>query len=188
MSKLKKLRAVMAGILCAGLLLVGIGFGVAFGEFSSFTYAGHSELDGMVPRTYSDKLVLEDNARLYISANYSTYDPFNAYSGDPAQHVKLTTDSSVPKGHVKVNAMYRSVYSSLQFNCYRLNDDDSAPEWQMHLYTTPYYASPLAILMAYKDQVLEDIQQNRLGDYDEIIIEQVVITINPADADRIILD
>lgn len=188
MSNLKKLRAVMAGLLCAGLLFVGIGVGVGFGEFSKFTYAGHTTLDGMVPRTYSEQLPLEEGETLHISPRHEFYGYWGAYPEEPNEGVQIKTDISIPNGQVKVDVEYRSVYSGIQVSRYYIGNGTTNLDRQLNIYTSPYYASPLAIIMAYKDQALEDIRQHKLGDYDEVLVDQVVITINPADADRVVLE
>lgn len=188
MSKLKKLRAVMAGILCAGLLLVGIGFGVGFGEFSSFTYAGHFPLDGMENQFYSEVLTLEEGANLHIAPQYISNGIMRASLVIPLRDIELATDNSIPSGQVKVDVSYRSVYSVIGINCYSTGNGTTNLDRQLNIYTTPPYTSPLAIFMTYKDRVLKDLQLRKLGDYDEILLDRVVITVNPADTDRIILD
>ncbi len=188
MNKRKKARAVMAGILCAGLLFVGIGMGVAFGEFSKFTYAGRSTLDGMVPRTYSDRLTLEEGETLYVSTRYVPYSSMYTYQEEPAQGIQIKTDASVPSGQVQFDVAFRSVYSDIQISRYYLGDGTTNLDRQLNIYTTPHYGSPLAIFMAYKDRALEDIQHNKLGDYSEVLVDQVVITVHPTDADRVVLE
>lgn len=187
MNKLKKLRVVMAGILCAGLLLVGIGVGVGFGEFSRFSYGGRTQLNGMVPRTFSESLVLEEGETLHVPSVYASYGTDGIYRDTPIRGVQYQTDVSVPQGQVQVDVEYRSVYSSVQVSRYYLSDFEKNPDRMLNLYTYLQFGSPLAVLMAYKDQALEDIRQHRLSDYDEILIDQVVITVNPADKGRVVL-
>ena len=38
---MRKIRLVLLGVLCAGLLVCGIGTGVTLAEVSTFSYGGH---------------------------------------------------------------------------------------------------------------------------------------------------
>lgn len=187
MNKLKNLRAILVGLLCVGLLLIGIGVGVAFGEFSRFTYGGRAQLDGMVSRTFSGSLVLEEGETLHIPFVYASYGIYDAYQNIPIHGVQYQTDTSIPQGQVRVDVEYRSVYSAVQLSRYYLGNAEKNPDRTLTLYTCLQFGSPLALLMAYKDQALEDIRQHRLSDYDEILIDRVVFTVNPADQGRVVL-
>lgn len=188
MRNLQKLRAAAAGILCAGLLLVGIGIGVGFVELSHFTYAGHFTLDGMTSQSYSEVLTLEDHTSLYVSPYYTPYGTISISHNTPVQGVDVETDSSLPTGQVRVDVTYRSVYSEVHLNCYEIGNGTTDPAWRLNIYTTPKSSSPLPIFMAYKDRVLNDIRQHKLGDYDEVLLDRVVIAVNPADKNRILLE
>ena len=49
-------------------------------------------------------------------------------------------------------------------------------------------SSDLAVLLACKDQVLEDLRSRQLGDYISYQLLEVTITVNPGDADRVSIE
>lgn len=187
MRDLKKFRTMMAGLLCGGLLLVGIGFGVGFGEFSRFSYGGTSTLNGMETRTSSEKLTLEDGEVLHLSPRCSFYGAFRFYYMDPLQGFQMETDSMVAPGTVLIQTDYRSVYSTVQLRFYASDQIDGVLHQRAELCAVPD-STPLAVIMAYKNQVLADLHRNTLADYEEIQVDRVVVTVNPADAHRVILN
>ena len=48
---MRKIRLVLLGVLCAGLLVCGIGTGVTLAEVSTFSYGGHQLLESAQSRT-----------------------------------------------------------------------------------------------------------------------------------------
>ena len=175
MKKLNKIRLVMTGLLCGGLLTIGIGVGVSFGELSQFTYAGSKLLSDSSVKSFTTHVELfNPDAQLYINT-YSFNGPFNVEDC-------LVTSEDVAPGTVQIEADYRSVASVPEISHHQFGylDEDNAETLYLN-----WNGSPAALFFAYKDEILSDIQNRRLGDYRECQLSNLLISVNPADKDRI---
>lgn len=56
---MRKIRLVLLGVLCAGLLVCGIGTGVTLAEVSTFSYGGQQLLESAQSRTQSLTVTLD---------------------------------------------------------------------------------------------------------------------------------
>lgn len=174
MKKLNKIRLVMAGLLCGGLLLIGIGAGVGFGEFSKFTYSGTKMLSASTEKSYSEDVELfHQNGTVYIDTQ-----GFNCH---PEMQDCLITSEEVEPGTMHIELDYRSAISTPNIYHY---PTDSGKESFYFSWSGP----TMALLFAYKDEVLNDIKNFQLGEYREMEFSDLSITVNPADKDRIMLE
>ncbi len=177
MTKLNKIRLTMAGLLCGGLLIVGIGAGVGFGELSKFTYAGEKPLSDSTTKYYSTEVELfHDQSQVYVRL------PFDLTDSNTTQ---LSVSESVAPGTVRIDAAYRSSISTPQLYHNDYNNGTGEPlEESLYLRSS---GSPVALLFAYKDELLKDLRAHQLGDYHEFEFTDLSVTVNPADQDRIFL-
>ena len=175
---MRKLRLSMLALLCAGLLLCGIGAGVTLAEFSSFTYSGQQLIDGAQDCSQRFTIQLESTTGpVYLGSGHPSYAPASS-----ADMICLETDDSVAPGTLRVDVHYRSVGPEP----YVWNDywEGEEGEWVQLGW---YNASELELLLACKDQVLSDIQAHRLGDYIPAELTAVTVCVASSDADRIVL-
>lgn len=171
MKKLNKIRLSMAVLLCMGVLLIGIGFGIGFGEAAEFTYAGSKMLRGSTSNTITREMELyheDDNVYIYISSLNSEENIEDC----------LVTSEDVKPGTIRIEADYRSVFSSPDV----FHIDYGSEEGLNLNWDEPF----MEVFFAFKDIVLEDIRNGQLGEYREHEYTNVVITVNPADEDRIL--
>lgn len=178
MKKQNKIRLIMAAILCAGLLIVGIGFGIGFGELSHFTYAGSKLLSNSTVKNFSSDVELfHTDGKIYIST-YAFGDQLKAQDC-------LVVSGDVEPGIIHVDANYRSV-SSVPEVFHHLSGSLDTEEAETLYFN--WSGSPASLFFAYKDEVMADLKNHQLGDYRECEISDLVITVNPADKDRIIFE
>lgn len=88
---MSRLHKVLLGVFCSGILLCGVGVGIAFGDFSSLAYGGE--------KTIGDtRMVTEDfDAEIEPGENpWSIYGYFGR--GGVSE---LTTDEEVPENTVR---------------------------------------------------------------------------------------
>lgn len=175
---MRNLRLTLLGILCAGLLLGGIGVGVGMAEFSAFTYGGTQLVQGAETRTQTFTLHLErDSGPVRISDRF--YYDRSLRTTDVA---RLETSDTVQQGTLLWELTYETV--GPEPTVWQNFDEDADTEW-VNLGSRSY--SDLQVVLACKDQVLSDIRAGRLGEYVPARITESVITVNPADAARISL-
>lgn len=169
-------RLAMLGVLCAGLLMMGIGAGVAFAEYSSFTYAGQRVPERAQLQSESFTAVVDPEADKIAIASYG------AGLRQLAENARVEVSEELEPGTVQIDFQYRSVASKIRADWDRLPLGNTI---RVHWYNT---GSDMDLLLTYKDQILEDIRARQLGDYGAIQLIEAVITVNPADAGKIILD
>lgn len=171
----KTFRLAMLGLFCAGLLMIGIGAGVAFAEYSSFTYAGQRVPEQAQTQSQSFTAALDPEAPwISISGRSPGLDQL-------AETASIEVSEELAPGTVRLDLQYRSAGPAL-----RASWDREVPGDSIRLYWTG--GSEVELLMTYKDRVLADIRDRRLGEYVAIQLTKAVVTVNPADAEKIVWD
>lgn len=169
----KTFRLTMLGVLCAGLLLIGVGAGVAFAEYASFTYAGQRMPEQAREQSQSFTVEVDPEAD-YIVISGRSYGLERLM-----ETARIETSEELEPGTVQLDLQYRSTGSQI-----RLSWDQSSLGNAIRLYLTG--GDNVDTLMAYKDQILEDIRNHQLGDYVAVQLTEAVITVNPADEGKIV--
>ena len=171
----KTFRLTMLGLLCGGLLLVGIGAGVTFAEASTFSYGGEKLLDQVQAQSKSFEVSLEEGwERLYISS-------YGDLLLQLSETARIETSEDVEPGSVQIDLDYQTAGPQVSYSW-----EEDGTNAYIHLYWTRRGELPL--LLACKDQPLTDIQDRKISDYIAVKMEEVVITVNPADAERVVLE
>lgn len=171
----KTFRLTMLGVLCAGLLLVGIGAGVAFAEYSAFTYAGERLPEWAQEQSQSFTAEVDPDANwIVISGRSPGFEQL-------AETSRIEASEDQEPGTVRLDLQYRSMAPQI-----RVSWDQSPLGNTVRLYWAG--GSDVELLLAYKDQVLEDIRSHQIGDYVAGQLTEAVITVNPADEMKIVLD
>jgi hypothetical protein len=171
---MRNLRLTMLGILCAGLLLGGIGAGVTFAEYSSFTYAGEQLMAEAESRSQSFTLNLRP-------AGPTVLDGYLYGSALSLQEMaRLEVREDVAPGTLCWDMRYETAGPTAAVS-------SSLHDGTQYLYLTWNHFSDLQLLLACKDQALSDIRSHRLGRYVPVQLTEVVIGVNPVDADRVSL-
>lgn len=171
----KRMRMTMLGLLCGGLLLIGVGTGVAFWEYSTFTYAGLR-----IPSTAQ-----EETAVLTIPLEHPDKAvQISSYSDELRELLRSTsvqTNEAVLPGTIRVDIAYKAVETEPAFWT-TTSEDPAVPD---QIYLAWGSRSDLAALMACKDTVLEDFRNHKIGDYQLFYPLAVTVTVHPDDAARV---
>lgn len=176
MNNKRKLRMILLGVLCGGLLLAGIGAGICAFEFSGFSYGGSVVPMGENYTVTETFQVGKETAPVYLqSLLWNSREPLDTLTA-------VKTDASMEKGTVRVRVCYRKM-PGMEVNMYIWQG-----EQQSCISLQQYTESELAMLVSYKDDLLADLKSRELHEYLPIHVESVEITVNPADEGRIRLD
>ena len=95
------------------------------------------------------------------------------------------TSTDIPQGTLRIHANYRASTSALDVYQYPNHNETDAEEES--LWISPS-SSPVGLFFSYKDEILNDLKNHEFGDYREFEYSDLKITVNPADADRIVLE
>lgn len=171
----KRFRLIMLGLLCGGLLLLGIGAGVSFAEYSGFTYVGQRLPEGAWTEEQSITVALEDPQKPVRISSYVS----QLHSG--LRDAAILTSDQVEPNTVRFDVTYETIGATPVFWLDPYEEADM-PDW-IHMAWSN--SSDLSVLLACKDQVLEDLRNRQLGEYISFRLLDVTITVNPADAGRV---
>lgn len=173
--KKMNINMIMAVIFLCGILLVGIGAGVAFGEYSALEYGGEKEI-GIGERkeiTLEQKIVTGKKAKKTIL--------YNHYGDD----YELKQDKKVPEGIVRYEITYDSkhVQPELQYTDYSevgYNDDETIKNFEGELFIVSHRTvNEMELFMELKDEALNDLKNGKISSYLYNPVEKVVVRVNP---------
>lgn len=176
---MRKIRLILLGVLCAGLLVCGVGTGVTLAEVSTFSYGGQQLLESAQLRTQSLTVTLDlPGSTVYLE------DLLYGWGSDvrlmDVSRLELSND--VPAGTLRLDATYDSAGPELAV--WNESWAEGNQEW---VHVSWQAADDLALLFSCKDQLLSDLRAHHLSSYVPAELREMVVTVNPADADRIIL-
>lgn len=165
---MKQYRKLLAGIFVAGVLTCGIGAGIGCMEFLSLDYAGEKTVGE------TEMAVLEGEMTFAVPSDGSTVDVYMDY-GQP--YLNLVWDNTVPENTLRY---------SIEYNKKRI-----APEvWQENAATLGFYFpyidhDEVKDVMEFRDMILNDLKENKIGSYRQKEIESIDLYLNPKDRDKI---
>lgn len=172
----KKSRVIMiaAGVFCAGVLLGGIGTGVAIAEYTNLEYSGQHILgeENMKTENLDVTVTPKDGHKILVRQDY--------YRGNGEQY-----DDSIPMNTVRYVVRYHTELVSVRarYEEYDLEDrdrDDTTPEYQGEVYMNwNYIGDEFDLLMRNKDKILGDLKQGKVGSYQTRAIESIEVWMNP---------
>lgn len=161
---MRRFTKYMTAVFCAGVLLGGIGCGIAFVEYSSLEYTG----------------------RHIIGEEYVTEESFD-YTVEPVEGKKLLVrnwhgfdsvsyDDSIPENTIRWVVTYNEkiMEPSLYY------EESQNDKYTGLAYISCYYmGGEFDLFMQNKDKILEDLKNNRIGSYETASGIKVKLVVNP---------
>ena len=172
----KTFRLTMLCLLCGGLLLIGVGVGIGLIEYAGFSYAGQRLPEQAQNRTQTLTVELntEDFEVCISSWGGALYEQLR-------ETARIQTSPEVEPNTARFDLGYDTVGPTIAVTGFmgvaEYPQQDIVLGWSSR--------SDLAVLMACKDQILDDLKNRRVGDYITARLTAAVITVNPADAARV---
>lgn len=178
--KKKKFYKVMLGLLAGGVLLSGIGVGIAFGEYSAFTYGGEAMLPGSKHITKTVNYTMEADGK----ANAETSEVVSEENAEQTTDEKTYTvlmdswfytiieDESIPKDEIQFKAKYLTDMDDVSPRVYKDAED-------LICFSSGFEYNELREIMRFKDVLLSDVKAHKISDYQFDGTEIVEIHINP---------
>ena len=164
-------KKILLGVFLAGILLMGIGAGVAFGEYSAFTYGGEVVLGTENTEVETMECVIAMKEEKIIIANYTSKD------------VNLVEDKTLKDGQVRVEVIANPKYISsyMYFEKYDKKDGDTQyisgydGEIQIH---TGRKIGDFELFMELKDDILHNLKNSVIKNYYLEAVKSVTVKAN----------
>ena len=154
---------ILIGIFCTGVLICGLGIGIAFMEFSTLSYGGKQ----IIGKT---KMVTE-NVDVPFEPGEEQYLVWGKWGWKQAE---IVTDSKVPEGAVRFQVTYNA--ERVTPHAY-LNQE--AKEFHFTYRWTGDDWDEVGLLMEGKDLVLQNLKERKIISLEWIGVEEVVVLVNP---------
>lgn len=194
---MRRIYKVIGGMLIAGVLIAGIGSGVAFAEYSSFEYGG--------------EVVLAGSERFTKTLNYKVPEGTEVLDITTDHHTVVEEDTSVPKDKVVIKILYltddkdvtpeiiqtpdrdlEESYDAMEGELEEPYDSkDTASEtvqnksgnsdktYESIYVNCDYQYNDFRDIMRAKDLILSDLKNHKVSDYHLDQVEKIEIHINP---------
>lgn len=190
---MRRIQKFFIGMFLGGVLLGGIGSGIAFVEYSSFGYAGKKLVgtEDLVTREF-DYSFDPSQGKVAVSNDY--YDIGSRF-GDKL----LESDETVPEGIIRYEVTFneKTIRPFLAFEESQEPEEKEAadgpqteafpqdPGESEHLQgrlrlCASHIDNEFGLWMECKDELLAELKQKKISDYDVAYITNIRIRVNPA--------
>lgn len=160
---MRKYHTILIGIFAAGVLLTGIGAGVAFTEFSALTYGGKENVGETEMRTEAFDVEFEPgDERQFIGGWYNW------------AQTDILTDAGIPENTVRFQVVYNG--KRIAPHAYWDKEDES-------IYLNWRWIGEeddMELLMEAKDIFLRNLKEGKIVSLDAKGMEEVTVWVNPA--------
>ena len=161
---MKNKHIILISMLSAGVLLAGIGTGIAVKEYTSLEYGGVRQIGEVKMQTKQTEYPI------VVSKTTGTMDIYTD------THIDLKEDPTVPVGKIRLRCEY--------------NENVIEPMVHQHEDGISFYyswkdESDFEAFMDAKDQILTDIKDGRICEYRLETVEKLEVLVNPADIEKV---
>ncbi len=166
---MSKLHKILIGVFCAGVLLCGLGMGVAFTEFSRLTYGERQYIGKTDMRTENFDVTYEPGEeKQEVTGWFSGWGQTN-----------VAADDSVPENTVRFKVTYNAerVMPGAYWN-------EESGQIVLHCRWNGREDS-VALLMEAKDLVLQNLKEGKIISLEVLEVEGVTVLVNPASYDDV---
>lgn len=159
---MSRLHKILLVVFCVGILICGVGTGIAFNEFSSLAYGGEKMI-GEVDMTTRDLDVEFEPGE----------NPWSVYGYYGREGVsELILDEDVPENTVRFRVTYNSGRVEPKVDVWKEGQE-------LNLYSIWHNTDEVALFMEVKDEVLKELKEGKISSYDAVGIESVEVLVNP---------
>lgn len=153
-----------------GVLLCGLGCGIAFAQYSGFDYAG-------------DRIIGEENiVSESIEQSIDRSGEIHIYPQGRYYKAKIVADDTVPTDKIIFNVEYNSDIINLNIEKVEHEKDENRTDFYLGDYTN---SDEVKELFMVKDEVLNDLKNKKLGSYIVIDFKNIEARVNPENYDKV---
>lgn len=173
---MRKLNKWLIGGLITGILLTGIGCGVAFAEYSSFEYGGEKHLEG------SEYFVKSTEYTFDIQPKYGEKEKVWMHIYDNCE-VIWVEDINLDKETLRLVVRYLSDDNTVipRIEPLPMSERENYSYFE-EIYLVPYTHYSVNETEWYiraKDQILEELKQRKISNYELDGVKKIEIHVNP---------
>lgn len=172
---------IAAVVLCAGVLLGGIGTGVAIAEYTSLEYSGEHILgaENMKTENLDVTVVPQEGKKIQIWRHYRVNGVH--YGADiPMNTIRYVVTYNTEMVNCWVNYEEYGTEAEEDIGEYEKDRDQDDDKYQGSVKLEYYYmGDEFDLLMRNKDKILEELKQGQVGSYRMERIKSVEIWMNP---------
>lgn len=157
-----------------GVLLCGLGCGIAFAQYSAFDYAGERVIGekNIVSETVQE--TIDNDSKLII------------YPVGRCDYIDIIADDTVPADKIFFDVEYNSEEINLRVDKEEREKSEDIEEPEIDFYFGDYTnGDDIKEMLMVKDEVLKDLKDRKIGSYKLIDFKSITVRINPANLDRI---
>ncbi len=171
---MRRIHVILLSIFAAGVLLSGIGTGIAFGEYAGMEYGGSVVLgeEDMVEGEFIYEYEPVEGKKLVLN-------PY--YGAGVMEDVALVEDETIPMGQICYKVIYNSRQVSPRLSYWEAvgegeKEQDISGYVEMH---SRFTGNEFELFMENKDRILKDMKEKKLSSYNTYYVKSVKIHINP---------
>lgn len=171
---MRKIHKIIGGMLVAGVLLAGIGSGVAFAEYSNFEYGGEKVLEDSkyITKTLTYQVPKQEDAeakqKLYVEILEGHW------------RSTIEEDASVPKDIIRFEIQYLTDRKDIKPKVEERTWTNQGDKVKQYIQLDSAYSyNEIRDFMRIKDVLLEDLKAHTLSDYQMDGIKSIKILVNP---------
>lgn len=168
---MRKVHMILLSIFAAGVLLGGIGTGIAFGEYAGMEYGGTVILgeEDMVEGKFTYEFEPVEGKKLVIN-------PY--YGAGVKEDVALKEDETIPMGQICYEVVYNDKQVAPKISHWEAGEEEEEVSGYVELHTR-FIGNEMENFLENKDRVLKDIKEKRLTSYEFYYVRSVEIRVNP---------
>lgn len=197
-----RIQKLLLGVFCGGVLLGGIGTGVAFVEYSSITYAGEKKIgqENLITEELDFTFQPEQGGIMVAGRRYEDGQPY-----------VVEEDMSIPENVIRYQVTYNPENVTPELVFYEAEQENSEVTedgWEEEMGATAgiaestgtqgnenqhqemkyqgelrldtwYHGDSFALWMKNKDEILKDLKQRTIASYRVDYVTAVKIKVNP---------
>lgn len=164
-----KLKMILLGVFCAGVLITGIGVGIAVIEYTQLEYTGVHVIGGenIAEAKYEFELELAEDETFYVEN----------WNGK----VDIVYDATIPENQVQCSIRYNAALTEIS----AVMMSESHQDIRL-CFPKRYIADDFDLLMQNKDLIIAELKNNQIGSYSLAEpVESITVRVNPKLTDRI---
>lgn len=169
---MRKVQKILLGLFVLGVLLTGVGTGVAFIEYSSFAYGG--------TKLVGEEHLITKTLSYEISDNIDEVLLVSGYKRYIVNATEVIEDTSIPENEIHYEITYneKRVQPYIRTSESDSNDDSEKSQLKIGL-EFKYLGNEFEEFMIIKDEVLSEVKNGIISNYEIQSLSKVLIRVNP---------